>query len=180
VRENVSVLGRVTCLALAVGLAACGNAPGRGASGPDPRMVAIYVIAIRYMAETETFYHRIAIDARPCAGVSRAQDPEKDECDPPLGEDEQSAILARLDGDSSFRFVSDPEPVAKAIFERTGAGTGEDALLRFGPIRGDGDRVEVEASAYCGGLCGHWMTLVLERGSGGWEVTGTTGPVSIA
>jgi hypothetical protein len=54
------------------------------------------------------------------------------------------------------------------------------ALVRLGPIRGNRSRVEVPASAYCGSLCGHWMTLVIERTEAGWEATGTTGPVAIA
>jgi hypothetical protein len=66
------------------------------------------------------------------------------------------------------------------IFEATGAGTGPDMLIRFGRIPGEGDSLEIPASAYCGGRCGHWMTLVVRDIDGAWKVTGTTGPVAIS
>jgi hypothetical protein len=47
-------------------------------------------------------------------------------------------------------------------------------------IEGEGNRVEVSASIYLGNLGASWQTWVLERTGTGWEVTGTTGPVSIS
>jgi hypothetical protein len=50
-----------------------------------------------------------------------------------------------------------------------------DALVRLGPIDGDGDRVQVETSFVCGGLCGSGSKVVVERTGDDWEVTGSTG-----
>jgi hypothetical protein len=47
-------------------------------------------------------------------------------------------------------------------------------------IEGEGNRVEAPASIYLGNLAASWQTWVLEHTGTGWEVTGTTGPVSIS
>jgi hypothetical protein len=75
-----------------------------------------------------------------------------------------------------LEFVTETGPIEERISE----GEIGEALIRFGPIDGDGDRVEVPASSYCSGLCGQWMTLVVESSGSGWAVTGTTGPVAIS
>jgi hypothetical protein len=77
----------------------------------------------------------------------------------------------------NVRFVKNADAVTRRIFKGRIEGAG---LIEVGPIEGSGDRVEVPGQAYCGGLCGHWMTLVVERRAGGWSVTGTTGPVAIS
>lgn len=100
-------------------------------------------------------------------------------CHAPLTAEEQAALLEALADLPPLEFVSEPGRIQERIFAASGEAAGA-ALIRFGPIVGDGDRVEVEASAFCGALCGHWMTLVLERSGGEWEVTGTTGPVAVS
>lgn len=92
-------------------------------------------------------------------------------------EAEQAAILSELADVANARFVGDAKQVENRIFEGELQGAG---LLTVGEIDGDDDRVEVGGRSYCGGLCAHWMTLVLERGPDGWSVTGTTGPVAIS
>jgi hypothetical protein len=53
-------------------------------------------------------------------------------------------------------------------------------LLTVGGIDGGDERVTVAGRSYCGGLCAHWMTLVVRNRPDGWTVTGTTGPIAIA
>ena len=57
-------------------------------------------------------------------------------------------------------------------------GVGE--RVTVGGIDGDDERVAVAGRSYCGGLCAHWMTLVVRNRPDGWTVTGTTGPIAIA
>ena len=57
---------------------------------------------------------------------------------------------------------------------------GMGVILSVGPIDGEGSRVEVSNSLWCGGLCGQWMTYVLKSSDGRWRITGTTGPMVIS
>ena len=185
--------GHIALSALAgLMLAACGGVGKPGAGGPstpDQRTVGIYSAVIRYLAGTESFYDHIYVQDRPCQAEPRpvpghedmTEDTLTDECGPPLTEQEQRAILDRLGDLPKLEFVSDADAVQDRIFDATGAGTGDDVLIRYGRIDDqDGDRLEIPGSAYCGGVCGHWMTLIVERRGEGWAVTGTTGPIGIA
>lgn len=157
------------------------DGPGSG-GGPaqspeaDPDRVQIYSSAFRELAATEGWFDPVLLDERICtdSGVSGDAD---ETCREAFTEAEQAAILSELADLPNVRFVTDAERITDRIFEGDLQGAG---LLSVGEIDGDGDRVEVGGSAYCGGLCGHWMTLVVERGNNGWAVTGTTGPVAIS
>jgi hypothetical protein len=145
----------------------------------DERTVAIYEAVIRYMNGTETWYDHLFVHDRPCEGVFEAGAKNLGPCEAPLTAGEQAALLEALADLPPLEFVSDPDPIVDRIFEASGDSVG-DAVIRFGPIESDGEQVEVEASAYCGGLCGHWITLGVERSGSEWEVTGHTGPVAVA
>jgi hypothetical protein len=145
---------------------------------PDPDRVEIYASAFRALAETEGWFDPILLDERICPEAGDVGGGgEPDPCIEAFTEAEQAAILSELDDLTSARFVADAERIQDRIFEGELQGAG---LLTVGEIDGDGDRVEVGGRSYCGGLCAHWMTLVLERGPDGWSVTGTTGPVAIS
>jgi hypothetical protein len=90
---------------------------------------------------------------------------------------EQTALLTALADLPHVSFVHDVDRITQRIFDGKLQGAG---LLAVGPLDGDGDRVEVPGEAYCGGLCGHSMTVVVERRPEGWAVSGTTGPVAIS
>jgi hypothetical protein len=153
-----------------------GGSPGPEA--PDATRVEIYASAFRALAETEGWFDPVLLDERICpdAGhVGGGGQPAP--CTHAFTEAEQAAILSELADLANARFVADAKQVEDRIFEGKLQGAG---LLTVGEIDGDGDRVEVGGRSYCGGLCAHWMTLVLERGPGGWSVTGTTGPVAIS
>jgi hypothetical protein len=172
------VIALVAGAALLIG--ACGKAASPGSEGVNEREVAIYAAVIREMAGTEEFYRQIFVYERPCPGAGDPERSSSDDCARPLSGEEQAAILERLKDLPPVEFVSDAKPIQDRIFNATEEGTEGDVLIRFGPAPDGENRVEVPASAYCGGLCGHWMTLVVQREDEGWKVTGTTGPVSIS
>lgn len=150
---------------------------GGAPSGPDPTRVEIYIAVFRALAETERWFDPVLLDDRICPDAGDVGTGEPAPCEERFTPAEQAAILAGLSDLPGVRFVDDAERVRDRIFQGEFDGVG---LLSVGAMEGDGDRVEVGGSSYCGSLCGHWMTLVLQRGPDGWTVTGTTGPVAIA
>jgi hypothetical protein len=170
----------------ACGRQSAGPASGRQPTGPDPTRVEIYIAAFRALAQTERWFDPVLLDDRICpdAGdIGTGGDPAP--CEGRFTRAEQEAILAGLSDLPNVRFVDDAERIGDQIVQDELDGELEEeldgvGLLSVGPIEGNGDHVTVGGSSYCGSLCGHWMTLVVERGSEGWTVTGTTGPVAIA
>ena len=172
---------------VALAAVSCGglrnDGPGSGGAStlapePDPDRVEIYSKAFRELAGTEGWFDPVLLDERICPDTGDISgDGEPEPCREAFTEAEQAAILSELADLPNVRFVADAERITERIFEGDLQGAG---LLSVAEIDGDGDRVEVGGSAYCGGLCGHWMTLVVERGADGWTVTGTTGPVAIS
>jgi hypothetical protein len=156
-----------------------GSGSGPAAGGPpiDQRKIDIYEAAIRPLAGTEGWFDPVLIDDRICAGAGDPMSETTDPCTERFRDAEQTALLTALADLPHVAFVHDADRVTQRIFDGKLQGAG---LLAVGPLDGDGDRVEVPGEAYCGGLCGHWMTLVVERGPEGWAVSGTTGPVAIS
>lgn len=150
--------------------------PDGGPRGPDPTRIEIYEASFRALFETERWYDPVMLDERICPGVG---DPSNgaSPCEETFTEAEQDAILAELADLPRVRFVDDAERVRDRFFTDRISNTG---LLAVGPIERHGERVTVDANAYCGSLCAHWMTFVLEDDVDGWSVTGTTGPVAIS
>ncbi len=171
-------------LVLVVIAAGCGRldrSSGGGEGPPSPtvdaREIAIYEAAIRSLAATEKWFDPVLLDERICTGAGDPMTTIDAPCESRFTDDEQAALLSALADLPGVRFVADGADVTHKIFEGELKGAG---LIGVGPIAGDGDRVEVPGKSYCGGLCGHWMTLVIENGDGGWSVTGTTGPSAIS
>jgi hypothetical protein len=181
-KRNAAILVLLVLVVVSCGrLRDDGPASGGGPSGPeepDATRVEIYASAFRALAETEGWFDPVLLDERICpeAGdVGGGGQPAP--CTKTFTEAEQAAILSELSDVANARFVADANQVEDRIFDGELQGAG---LLTVGEIDGDGDRVEVGGRSYCGGLCAHWMTLVLEHGPDGWSVTGTTGPVAIS
>lgn len=143
----------------------------------DQRTIDVYAAAIRSLAATEGWFDPVLIDDRICVGAGDPMSEIGDPCTDRFSDAEQTGLLDALADLPSVAFVHDADRVSKQIFDGKLQGAG---LLAVGPIAGDGDRVEVSGEAYCGGLCGHWMTLVVESRPEGWVVSGTTGPVAIS
>ncbi len=98
----------------------------------------------------------------------------------PFSVDVRRGLLAELRALPPITFISGAE--AKRMGKK-GMETGLDGMgviLSVGAIERHGSRVEVSNSLWCGGLCGQWMTYVLEQHQGRWKITGTTGPAAIS
>lgn len=95
----------------------------------------------------------------------------------PMSDELKTALLGRY---PDARFVRDPSRMQSKWIESNGTAQAGRIIYRFGPVRGSGDRVEVPASYWCGGLCAYATTLVIEQVDGRWKVTGTVGPVGMA
>ena len=145
---------------------------------PDPTRVEIYTAAFRSLADTERWFDPVLLDERICPGIGDVGSPlGAGGCEERFTQAEQAAILSGLSDLPGVRFVGDAERIEDRIFRGRLLRAG---LLSVGVIDGDDERVTVGGRSYCGGLCAHWMTLVLRNGGQGWEVSGTTGPIAIA
>jgi hypothetical protein len=147
-------------------------------SAIDERRVGIYEAALRELHSTEGWFDPVIIDERICAGVGSA-DAEIDHrnCPDWFSAEEQQALLRSLSDLPNVRFTNHAPSITRRIFHEKIKNAG---LLLVGPISGWGDRVEVAGSAYCGGLCGHWMTMVIERDEDSWTFTRTVGGVGMS
>jgi hypothetical protein len=164
---------------LAVACARPGSDPGSAGepTDPDSTRVEIYSSAFRALAETEGWFDPVLLDERICPDVADFEAGDPTPCEERFTEAEQAAILEALSDLPNVRFVADAERMRDRIFEARLEGAG---LLSVGPIEGDDERVTVGGQSYCGGLCAHWLTLVIQHGPDEWTVTGTTGPVAIS
>lgn len=91
----------------------------------------------------------------------------------------REAILDHLDGLPPLEFVRDPDSVRKG---RDGMGgvKNDGVIISLGPIERAADELHVGNGLWCGGLCGQWLTYVVEQTPDGWTITGTTGPAAIS
>lgn len=179
-RRTLPLLTVLAIVAVGCGrLASDGPKNGAAAGGEpiDQRKIDVYEASIRSLADTEGWFDPVLIDDRICVGTGDPMGETADPCAERFSDAEQTALLAALADLPGVAFVHDADRVTQRIFDGKLHGAG---LLAVGPLDGDGDRVEVSGQAYCGGLCGHWMTLVVELGPQGWAVSGTTGPVAIS
>jgi hypothetical protein len=53
-------------------------------------------------------------------------------------------------------------------------------IITLGRVAWKDGQVNVATGLWCGRLCGQWLTYVLVEDDGRWEITGTTGPISIS
>jgi hypothetical protein len=97
----------------------------------------------------------------------------------PITPDEQAGIIAALADVLPVKFIADRSEVIETV---NGCARVRDGgvLIALGPPRGGPDRVEVGINAFVACLNAIWQTDVVVRQTGGWTVTGTTGPVAIA
>ncbi len=134
------------------------------ATVPDPA-VDIYAAVIRSAAKTETWYEAIYVYDRICPSQM------KDDCTGQLTDRQQALIAAALSDLPRFEWVSD----RLSVIEPSSGVRNGGALITLGPIRGSDTQVQVQAEAYCGNVCAHFTTWLVERSDSGWEVTGNTG-----
>jgi hypothetical protein len=174
-----AALSVVATLVLATGCARTAPrnvGPASDPEGVNERMIDVYAAAIRAFAETEKWLDPVLIDDRICPEAGKPMS-EGANCIRRFTEAEKTALLVELADLPHVEFVSDAQAVTRRIYKGEIDGAG---LIAVGPIIGSGRRVQVSGQAYCGRLCGHWMTLVIERTATEWTVRGTTGPVAIS
>jgi hypothetical protein len=97
----------------------------------------------------------------------------------PIGAADQRRIVAGLRGVATVRFVGAPDDV---LDRSAGCARVPDGgiLITLGTPVGGPDRVEVGVSGFVACLGATWLTYVVERRDGGWQVTGTTGSRAVA
>jgi hypothetical protein len=179
-RRTLTLLTVLAIVAIGCGRLASDDPSNGAAAGGEPidqRKIDVYEAVIRSLADTEGWFDPVLLDDRVCPGTGDPMSETGDPCTERFSDAEQAALLAALADLPGVAFVHDADRVTQRIFDGKLQGAG---LLAVGPLDGDGDRVEVSGEAYCGGLCGHWMTLVVELRPEGWAVSGTTGPVAIS
>ena len=95
----------------------------------------------------------------------------------PLGPLALESIAQSLEPVAKVKFIDDPEAAIQKYFDRSTTGV---AVVTVDDVRIDFDRAEVDVGLWCGSLCGIWLTYEAELGPDGWEILGTTGPISIS
>lgn len=155
-------------------------------SDADREHAEIYAAVItRLVTRDHTFgrraspFDRVFVIDGPIKG---AGDPMKDGLVPapqPFGEELEAAVEAELIGLPPVEFIEDPDAVRKGPDGMDGV-KNNGVIITLGPIVRDGDEVHVPNGLWCGGLCGQWLTYVVEQQNGEWRVTGTTGPSAIS
>jgi hypothetical protein len=164
-------------VALALVLALATACTGGGSS--EERDAAVYAAVIRHMTAERgqpSGFPVIYVADRIDPG---AADPEAEAAGAPFPQDVKEGILELVQGLGRVEFVADPDSVIGPEEDGSRVQSGG-ILLTVGPIRGTGDRVEVQASSYLANLAGSWQTWVVALQGDVWRVSGTTGPVATA
>jgi hypothetical protein len=97
----------------------------------------------------------------------------------PITTAEQLYLQEALRDLAAVEFVASPDEILTNVDQCAQVPEGG-ILIRLGPPDGDADRVEVGINGFVACLGATWLTYVVERDGGGWEVTGTTGGMGIA
>jgi hypothetical protein len=156
-----------------------------GAEQATSMQAAIYAAVLRrYLTTSDHSFgaeHRFPIvyvlnatDAS-AADPMRAGDPTRH----PIGAADQAAIRAALRDVGRVEFVADSAAVVERVADCQQV-RGGGVLITLAPPTGDATRVEVGIHGYVACLAATWFTYVVVHESGGWRVTGTTGPMAIA
>lgn len=170
-------LAAVTLILLVV--SGCGGEAGPAGSAED-REVAIYATVIRHMTSEPGQASGFPVVYVLDQVVGNAADPDGPAEEGAAIPEERRAALRRAVADTApLEFVPDRRSVTGPMAEGAMVQKGG-IFLTLGPIRGDGERVEVEASSYLGNLAGSWQTWVVQRYPNGWRVIGTSGPVAVS
>lgn len=157
--------------------------PTSQVAGQEQQTIDIYAAVIRRLVTKDhtfggapsPFEHIYVVDG----AVEDAADPMKGDGRPigPFAEDIKRGLEKKLRGLPPIDFISNPDSVRLG---KNGLIKNHGVMVTLGPIEGDGDKVEVGNSLWCGARCGQWLTYVVKVKGGRWEVTGTTGPYPIS
>jgi len=130
--------------------------------GGDPGFKVVYVL------------DGVVVDAADPSKPPREHDPKE-----PFSHDLKDGVrfLSTLAELPPVEFVAERDSVVAGTHSGSSPGHVKNGgvLISLGPIKGDANRVEVANSLWINGLAGQWLTYVVERGDGGWAVTGISG-----
>jgi hypothetical protein len=151
---------------------------------PDARTVAVYSAVVRQLVTKD---HTFGDEASPFDRVFivvRIDDEASSPYihpfrGPRLTAETQAAILRELADLPRVRFVDDPDSVIVGE-KNCGHVKGNGVLITLGPISGGTERLTVPNRMFFACLGGQWLTYVLERSGGDWQVVGTEGPIAIS
>ncbi|MEV4513835.1 hypothetical protein AB0K00_33375 [Dactylosporangium sp. NPDC049525] len=187
----MAVLVLAAAAACARDAAAQDPAPAAPASGPPAsagatRDAEVYVQVLRRYLGTpaensfpERTFRQIFVLDRVVPDSGRPEAPPANAGEPLPGGIQQH-IVGALSDVGPVSFVADRKSV---IVPRDGCDVVKDdgILITLDAVDGEGDRVEVGINGFVACLGATWLTYVVERtAGGGWQVTGTTGPMAIA
>jgi hypothetical protein len=179
---------------LTVALAGCAVSPSPGgddrtggfsAGSEGSDRAAIYAAVIRQLVTRDhtfgdrpsPFGHVYVVD-RPVPGAGDPR-PDHGTAMEPFPGDLKAEIESRLEDLPPLDFIVDPDTVRMGKQGMAGV-KNRGAIITLGPIEREERDAQVPAGLWCSGRCGAWLTYVLSSEAGGWEVTGTTGPVAIS
>ena len=174
------IVGMYARLGLTLALLGSGCTQPAQFTDPSDRVVAIYSAVIEHMVTEEGQASGFPVVYVLDHTAERASEPQgvageiRD-----IPAEIRAGIEKALADVAAVEFIADRESVI-GPFEEGGRVQNGGILLTLGPIRGEGERVEVPASSYIGNLAGSWQTWVVELRAEGWQVTGTSGPVAVS
>ncbi|GAA3238743.1 hypothetical protein ACFO1B_10110 [Dactylosporangium siamense] len=179
-------LGTILATLVLIGTAGCGrpavdNEPASG----DTRATDVYVQVLRrYLANSsensfpDDQIRQVFILDRAMPGIGDPQPGAP--AGRPIPVATQRDIVDALAEARPVSFVADR---ASVITSDGGCEVVRDGgiLITLGPVDGDGNRVKVGINGYVACLGATWLTYVVQHTAGtGWQVTGTTGSMTVA
>ena len=179
------VVGRVTFdIAEGVIVAAQieSDAPSTQTSAPepfDPDRAAVMVAGLRELVFVDNMFGGGPVFDDILVATVIGGDP-----DLALHPLEREMIAAALEGPAGVTFVADAQAETKRLFEASteasAVSPGLPAVVSIGDVRIAGGRAELDLSLWCGSVCGVFLTYEVVATDGGWEVTGTVGPIAVS
>lgn len=97
----------------------------------------------------------------------------------PFSDETKQAMIDQLEELPPVHFVADADKVRQGTGGMGGV-KNHGVIISLAPIERRGDKLRVGNALWCSGLCGQWLTYVLERTDDGWKITGTAGPLAIS
>ena len=95
----------------------------------------------------------------------------------PLAPLDLEMIADTLSELGSVRFIDDADTEINALFDAPPPGAAIVVVQRIDLLD---DHAELELRLWCGSLCGVFLTYEAIPTDGGWEITGTTGPIAVS
>lgn len=95
----------------------------------------------------------------------------------PLTDVDLDAIAAALAGIDTVLFVDDADREIESLFDESPTGV---SVVSVEDLVQLDDGSDVALRLWCGSLCGVFLTYEAVPVDGGWEITGTTGPIAMS